>query len=536
LDFLPAPHLVTNECETMKNLTTVNKSFKKILSVICCFLFILTTANAHGKQSESKPEHAKNTAGKKVSSKTTDKKSCASRQNNKPSPIVSAKTTDKKSRDSQQKKKSRLKLSTKNTGKINKTKQTLSKKKSAQLITADITLEHQPSPFQYSPSDSSEEKLQEVMKEYIGIPYRSGGSSLRGMDCSGFARTIYANLFGIELPHNSAAQFSFHKLQRIDEDELQTGDLLFFSQKRRINHVGVYLGDGNFIHATNGHGITISSLDDQHWKSRMVGTKRPMSFDKTGMETLQFEGGFDIRLNTDNYIKSYARDEFRPAYDHASTGRPYAFRETNHEVYDFDNGHQYAYEVEYKHRLWNDYSFSVSAAREKLDKASAWNIYDREMDAVWPFYKQAGDDASSTVRHGFKLASEISPLEGLTIMPSFVYFNYDQPAQKKEMLEVPKRIFGLSTQIIPAAGPWSVSMAMHYADQMEMMDSLFKTSDLLNTIDMSLKLGYYFSRNLEFSIMGKHDFNPTSGRTDLSTSAESSSINSDFIFKLDMKY
>ena len=179
--------------------------------------------------------------------------------------------------------------------------------------------EHRPSPFQYTPSEFPEEKLQEEMKEYLGIPYRSGGTSLKGMDCSGFARTIYANLFGIELPHNSAAQFSFPKLQEIDEDELQTGDLVFFSRKKHINHVGVYLGDGNFIHATNGNGIMISSLDDQHWKTRMVGTKRPMSFDKTGMDTLQLQGGFDIPLNTSSHIKSYARDEFRPSYDFATT-------------------------------------------------------------------------------------------------------------------------------------------------------------------------------------------------------------------------
>ena len=103
------------------------------------------------------------------------------------------------------------------------------------------------------------------------------------------------------------------------------------------------------------------------------------------------------------------------------------------------------------------------------------------------------------------------------------------------MMEVPKRIFGLNTQITPMAGPWSVSMAMHYADQLDMADSLFKTSDLLNTMDMSLKLGYYFSKNLELSIMGKHDFKAIPGRTDLTTSYDSS-ISSDFLFKLDMKY
>ncbi|MBI5589826.1 MAG: C40 family peptidase [Deltaproteobacteria bacterium] len=374
------------------------------------------------------------------------------------------------------------------------------------------------------------------MKEYLGIPYRSGGTSLKGMDCSGFARTIYANLFGIELPHNSAAQFSFPKLQRIDEDELQTGDLVFFSQKKRINHVGVYLGEGNFIHATNGNGIVISSLDDEHWKSRMVGTKRPMSFDKTGMDTLQLQGGFDIPLNTSNHIKSYARDEFRPSYEFGNPGRSNAFHEANNEVYEFDNGHLYAYEVEFSHKLWNDTcNVSMSAIREKLDKASAWNVYDRELDADRPLHNQFLDDTSSTVRHGFKLASEISPFEGLSITPSFVYLDYDQQSQTKEMMEVPKRIFGLNTQITPMASPWSVSMAMHYADQLDMVDSLFKSSDLLNTMDMSFKLGYYFSKNLEFSVMGKHDFKALPNRTDLTTSYDSP-MNSDFLFKLDMKY
>ena len=253
------------------------------------------------------------------------------------------------------------------------------------------------------------------------------------------------------------------------------------------------------------------------------------------MDTLQLQGGFDIPLNTGSHIKSYARDEFRPSYEFGNSGRPYAFREANNEVYDFNNNHLYAYEVEFSHKLLNDtLNVSMSTIREKLDKASAWNVYDREMDANLPLYKQSKDD-SSTVRQGFKLASSITPLEGLSITPSFVYLNYDQQSQTKDILEVPKRIFGLNTQITPMAGPWSVSMAMHYADQLDMVDSLFKTSDLLNTVDMSFRLGYYFSKNIELSVMGKHDFKALPGRTDTTTLYDSS-INSDFLFKLDMKY
>jgi probable lipoprotein NlpC len=497
----------------MKKQTSHYHTLKYFFSIACCLCLILTSTNVHGKQ--KKTSHPKNTAAHEVSSKAANKKSSLSHQKNKTCP----------------------KLSAKNMGKNRKAKQTLSKRKSAQKITASMATEHRLSPFHYKPSDIQEEKLQAELKEYIGVPYRSGGTSLKGMDCSGFARTIYANLFGIELPHNSAAQFSFPELHKIDEDELQTGDLVFFSRKKHINHVGVYLGDGNFIHATNGNGIMISSLDDQHWKTRMVGTKRPMSFDKTGMDTLQFQGGFDIPLNTGNHIKSYARDEFRPSYDFDNnSGSPYAFGGAGHEVYNFNNGHQYAYAIEYSHKLLNDTcNVSMSAVLEKLDKASAWNVYDRKLDADWPLHMHSLDGSPTTVRHGFKLASEISPFEGLSITPTFIYLNYDQQTQPNEMMEVPKRIFGVNTQITPMAGPWSVSMAMHYADQLDMADSIFKSPDLLSTLDMSFKLGYYFSKNLEFSVMGKQDLKAIPARTDLTTSS-ASPINSEFLFLLDLKY
>ena len=526
-----------------------NQTFKFFLTIACCLLLILSSATVHAKQTQSKS----GTAGQKISPKTAGKNSSTNQQKknsisrhsanahgkktqSKPRTTaqnVSAKPTGKKHGNTQQKKNPSLKLSAKISGKKCKSKHTLSKRKPTRKVTARIVTVHRPGSFQYSSSAFPEAKLKAEMKEYLGIPYRAGGASLKGMDCSGFARTIYANLFGIELPHNSAAQFSFPKLHEIDEDDLQTGDLVFFSRKKRINHVGVYLGDGNFIHATNGNGITISSLDDQHWKSRMVATKRLMSFDKSGMDTLQLQGGFDIPLNTSSRIKSYARDEFRPSYDFSNSSHPYG--EAN-EVYNFDDGHLYAYEVEFSHKLWDDTcNVSMSLMQEKLNINTAWNVYDHEMDVDWPLHNPSMNDSSATTRHGFKLASKITPFEGLSITPSFVYLNYDQPPSSKEMMEVPKRIFGLNTQITPMTGPWSVSMAMHYADQLDMTDSLFKNSDMFNTMDMSFKLGYYFSKNLEFSIMGQHDFKAIPGQTDL-TSSPNSPISSDFLFKMDLKY
>lgn len=107
----------------------------------------------------------------------------------------------------------------------------------------------------------------------------------------------------------------------------------------------------------------------------------------------------------------------------------------------------------------------MSAIQEKLGAVSTWNTYDREDS--WPTHNSFMDDSASNVRHGFKLASEITPFEGLSLTPSFIYLNYEQ--QPQTMMEVPKRIFGLSTQITPMASPWSVSMAMHCADQLDML-------------------------------------------------------------------
>lgn len=390
-----------------------------------------------------------------------------------------------------------------------------------------------PGQFHYTTSDYLENQLQEKMEAYIGIPYRSGGESFRGMDCSGFSRTLYANLFGISLPHNSAEQFEFSKLHTVDEDNLKIGDLLFFSRRKHINHVGVYLGEGNFIHATNGSGITVSSLNDTLWKSQIVAAKRPMSFDKSGgAEAIQLEGSFKIPFSS-GQVSSYTHDQFHPDAD--SPVRPDALAAAaGNDAYRLDSGHLYTYEFEYSQKLWNENcDIRLSAIREKFDKSTSWNVYDRTMDEDWPvMLLDSGNE--SFLRHGFKVASSIRPFEGFSITPSFLFLNYEQP-QARNMMEAPTRIFGLNTQMVPRTGPWSVSMAAHYADQQDMIKSPFLTSDAYNNSDMSFKLAYFFTNNVELSLMGKHDFNTLPSASDFSTSG-TAPIKSDLMLKFDMKY
>jgi len=109
----------------------------------------------------------------------------------------------------------------------------------------------------------------------IGVPYRRGGSSSEtGFDCSGFVRTIYQDTIGLILPRKAEQQAA--ATQRIDKSDLQPGDLVFFNTMRRaFSHVGIYIGDGKFVHAPRaGAKVRVESLDLGYWKHRFDGARR----------------------------------------------------------------------------------------------------------------------------------------------------------------------------------------------------------------------------------------------------------------------
>ena len=123
--------------------------------------------------------------------------------------------------------------------------------------------------------DITGEQFKSKVKEYLGIPYRRGGASKKGMDCSSFVRIVYNRLYNIKLPYSARGQFRSSRLQKIDGHNMQSGDLIFFSnnKKKGIDHVGMYFSDGQFIHASSSRGIAFSSLKDPYWKKRFVASK-----------------------------------------------------------------------------------------------------------------------------------------------------------------------------------------------------------------------------------------------------------------------
>jgi cell wall-associated NlpC family hydrolase len=127
-----------------------------------------------------------------------------------------------------------------------------------------------PAPTAERPTDSARgETVVALAKQHVGAPYRWGGSSPSGFDCSGLVRYVYAQV-GIALPHNAAQQYRLG--MPVAREDLEPGDLVFFD---RLRHNGIYVGDGRFIHARQtGRRVAIASLDDEWYASHFVGARR----------------------------------------------------------------------------------------------------------------------------------------------------------------------------------------------------------------------------------------------------------------------
>lgn len=111
-------------------------------------------------------------------------------------------------------------------------------------------------------------------ERFVGIPYRWGGNNVvDGMDCSGFVRAVY-NLCGISIPRTSREQFTTG--DAVTKDDLRDGDLLFFgASEDKINHVGIYVGGGRFVHAPRrGEDIKVSTVDENYFEKRFIGARR----------------------------------------------------------------------------------------------------------------------------------------------------------------------------------------------------------------------------------------------------------------------
>jgi len=110
---------------------------------------------------------------------------------------------------------------------------------------------------------------------FLGVPYRRGGSDAElGFDCSGFVRAIFQQTAGLLLPRSASQQAA--ATEKIDKNDLKPGDLVFFNTMRRaFSHVGIYVGNGKFIHAPKPGGeVRVEDLGTSYWAKRFDGARR----------------------------------------------------------------------------------------------------------------------------------------------------------------------------------------------------------------------------------------------------------------------
>lgn len=118
------------------------------------------------------------------------------------------------------------------------------------------------------------QKMMRAVEDYLGTPYKWGGEGYDGIDCSGFVMLVYRRADGLEMPHSVAKQARLGK--PVPKGDLEFGDLLFFRKpgNGQIYHVGIYLGNGNFTHASTGNGVTISKLSERYYRDRFAFARR----------------------------------------------------------------------------------------------------------------------------------------------------------------------------------------------------------------------------------------------------------------------
>ncbi|HEX2081999.1 MAG TPA: C40 family peptidase [Xanthomonadaceae bacterium] len=141
----------------------------------------------------------------------------------------------------------------------------------------DQLIASQPTAARPEPAPKMSDRVQTLLRRataLLGTPYRWGGESENGFDCSGLVGYVFKTALGIDLPRVSREMANSG--QKIERNALSAGDLVFFSRRgKRVDHVGIYMGDGKFVHAPRtGKDVMVSSLDTGYWSRKFMQARR----------------------------------------------------------------------------------------------------------------------------------------------------------------------------------------------------------------------------------------------------------------------
>lgn len=132
------------------------------------------------------------------------------------------------------------------------------------------------SPFTNDAEAATHKDLTNTAYKYIGVPYTYGGTTNNGFDCSGFTQRVFSDL-GISIGRTTSAQYSTGTA--VSKSDLEVGDLVFFNTSGRgVSHVGIFVGNGQFVHSSTSKGVTVSKLSESYWANRYLGAKQIANF------------------------------------------------------------------------------------------------------------------------------------------------------------------------------------------------------------------------------------------------------------------
>ena len=143
------------------------------------------------------------------------------------------------------------------------------------LITTGCATPSAPGPepvLSTSGGSGTAQMLRTEIQSWLGTPHRMGGLSRRGIDCSGLVVVLYEDLFDMRLPRTTTALM--HKGRRVERHDLTAGDLVFFKPATKFHHVGIYLGQGEFVHTSTRYGVMLSRINDDFWRQCYLTSRR----------------------------------------------------------------------------------------------------------------------------------------------------------------------------------------------------------------------------------------------------------------------
>jgi len=325
------------------------------------------------------------------------------------------------------------------------------------------------------------------LKKYLGIRYKKAGASKKGFDCSGFVKVAYRQIFGLDLPHQSSQQSRYPDLESVSLDSLRTGDLVFFSsnpKRKNIDHVGIYLSDGRFIHAARSRGVMISGLDEPYWRSKIVvaktpGGRIPVEFDRRALNLVASTGPGSA------FSFQYEKTDF-------SSFSPSLFGKDLGGIFVSDQLH--SMKLGYAKTIHPLLTSHFTVFREYFISTDEGRLPPQHpiLGGAEPF------ETSRTYVQGLRVAGGIKPADNIYIIPSISLFDYG-PVLNETAL--PKLALGLTFDLFSSSEGWSLSTDVRMPLRQYSLPAFDEGGDDLS-VNLSLTYRQQISEHVHLSVSG----------------------------------